>query len=163
MAAAPHDVYLDHVTSTDAARSGAIFTALGTLWWLVPLLLLGVYSPPFLDYIETSAKLWRVTVPSGASTVNGVPRPADAEVHVSFPVQQTAWVVVGYPRYAPQITDMVTMDDTVLSSTFRRAARAPSLFPAQKASRIPRGTPSSASMRPRSPRQSRSPSGWQAS
>ena len=27
----------------------------GTLWWLVPLLLLGRYSPPFLDFIETAA------------------------------------------------------------------------------------------------------------
>ncbi|MCW2772858.1 MAG: aftD [Nocardioides sp.] len=31
------------------------FTLLGTLWWLVPLFLLGAYSPPFLDFIETTS------------------------------------------------------------------------------------------------------------
>ena len=31
-----------------------IFTVLACLWWLVPLVLLGRYSPPFLDYIETA-------------------------------------------------------------------------------------------------------------
>ena len=32
-----------------------LFVLLGTAWWLVPLLLLGRYSPPFLDYIETAS------------------------------------------------------------------------------------------------------------
>lgn len=32
-----------------------VCTVLGTLWWLVPLFLMGGYSPPFLDFIETSS------------------------------------------------------------------------------------------------------------
>ncbi|MDD9371872.1 MAG: alpha-(1-_3)-arabinofuranosyltransferase family protein, partial [Acidimicrobiales bacterium] len=32
-----------------------VFVLMGTLWWLVPLFVLGQYSPPFLDYIESAS------------------------------------------------------------------------------------------------------------
>lgn len=64
---------------------------LGASWWLVPLLVLGRYGYPFLDYIETSRITTAVTsLPNslrGAS--HWIPYILDAEGH---PVWQGGWV-----------------------------------------------------------------------
>ncbi|MCP3423560.1 alpha-(1-_3)-arabinofuranosyltransferase domain-containing protein [Nocardioides pinisoli] len=40
-----------------------VLVGMGTLWWLVPLFLLGGYSPPFLDFIETASVTTFPTTP----------------------------------------------------------------------------------------------------
>lgn len=50
-------------------------------------------------------------------TINGV-RAAPGTVKV-VPVDSPAWVITGYPRYAPQIVDIVTMDDLVYDVSVR--------------------------------------------
>jgi len=41
---------------------------------------------------------------------------------VSIPVNSPAWVIVGYPRYAPQLVDVVTLDDVVYDLSVREFA-----------------------------------------
>ena len=43
----------------------------------------------------------------------------------SIPVTDPAWVIVGYPRYAPEITDIITMDDVVFDVAVRNFCYAP--------------------------------------
>jgi hypothetical protein len=43
-------------------------------------------------------------------------------------VDTPAWVIVGYPRYAPQITDIVTMDDLVFDIAVRYFGYAPFIY-----------------------------------
>lgn len=67
-------------------------TALGALWWVLPLLVLGRYAYPFLDFIETSSLTTAVT--SAPNTLRGtndwVAFILDADSH---PVWQSGWVL----------------------------------------------------------------------
>ncbi|HYP29942.1 MAG TPA: LodA/GoxA family CTQ-dependent oxidase [Blastocatellia bacterium] len=54
-------------------------------------------------------------------TIDNVKQPPGRTGSVAVDVP--AWVIVGYPRYAPQILDIVTMDDTVYDVAVRYFAR----------------------------------------
>ena len=58
------------------------------------------------------------------TAIDGVPiQPGDlAMQQVSVPVDSPAWAIVGYPRYAPEIVDVVTMDDVLYDLAVRHFA-----------------------------------------
>ena len=80
-----------HLTTGSVAGT-VVGAALGSAWWLGPLVVLGGYAYPFLDFIETA----RIT--TAVTSVPGILRGAsdwvayiiDAEGH---PVWQSGWVV----------------------------------------------------------------------
>jgi hypothetical protein len=43
-------------------------------------------------------------------------------------VESPAWVIVGYPRYVPQVLDMVTIEDVVYDLAVRQFAERPDLY-----------------------------------
>jgi hypothetical protein len=71
--------------------------------------------------------------PVGASLVgtlvaiDGHPAPEGSPQQI-IAVDDPAWVIVGYPRYAPEIVDIVTMDDLVFDVAVRQFAAAPLLY-----------------------------------
>ena len=70
-------------------------TVLAILWWLIPLLLLGKYSPPFLDWIESASFTTSITDPTT------VLRGADHWLAYlgSASVWKAGWMLATYPLF----------------------------------------------------------------
>ena len=70
-------------------------TVLAILWWLIPLLLLGRYSPPFLDWIESASFTTSITDPTT------VLRGADHWLAYlgSASVWKAGWMLATYPVF----------------------------------------------------------------
>ena len=58
--------------------------------------------------------------------INGQPAPPDTPARVR--VDDPAWVIVGYPRYAPEFLDIITMDDLVFDVAIRNFALLPYMY-----------------------------------
>jgi hypothetical protein len=58
--------------------------------------------------------------------IDGQPAPANAR-HPKLGADG-AWVIVGYPRYAPEIVDIITMDDLVFDTAVREFAYVPYMY-----------------------------------
>jgi hypothetical protein len=69
---------------------------------------------------------------------NKLPKPQPARI----PVDDAAWVIVGYPRYAPEWIDIITMDELVFDVAVRNFAYVPYMYgvpPFDRAVRAPDG------------------------
>lgn len=60
-------------------------------------------------------------------TIDGNPAPAGTKPG-KVQVDDPAWVIVGYPRYAPQLNDIVTLNDLIFDLSVRNFAYDPVIF-----------------------------------
>jgi len=63
--------------------------------------------------------------------ISGLDPPKDLpkeDLLATFPVDDPAWVVVAYPRYVPEIVDIVTLDDIAFDIAVRQFAAVPYIY-----------------------------------
>ena len=99
----------------------AAAVALATLWWAVPLLLLGRYSPPFLDWIESSSVTTLITSPD--TVLRGATQWVAYVVEPGGPTWPGGWALVTTPVLilAAGIVAAVGLAGLALKSTPYRA------------------------------------------
>jgi hypothetical protein len=60
--------------------------------------------------------------------IDGQPVKTPPASHPKLAVSDPAWVIVGYPRYAPEIVDIVTMDDLAFDVAVRQFGYVPYMY-----------------------------------
>lgn len=60
--------------------------------------------------------------------IDGHKAPDGVKAPALLPVDDPAWVIVGYPRYAPEFVDIITMDELVFDVAVRNFAYVPYMY-----------------------------------
>lgn len=87
----------------------------------------GSTRPPVIEnYVNNDG--WFDDISDGPVTATLIYYSEDDQKNMSVEVSDPSWVIVGYPRYAPQITDMITMDDLITDLNVQQFGTNPYLY-----------------------------------